>query len=144
MRLLTFATTALSVGLASAALSVLPASAQEAVPDESWPSTIAVPKDSDGDGVLDVPDVDSALTTASFTQEPIEDLSQRTETVSVVANPDGSFTRTDSAAPVRVKQGDKWFGIDLSLEKKADGSWAPRPPPPTSASTAELQTKQRE
>ncbi|MEV6052891.1 LamG-like jellyroll fold domain-containing protein [Streptomyces sp. NPDC052107] len=44
----------------------------------------------------------------------------------VVANPDGTFTLTDSSMPERTRQHGKWVPIDTTLVRQADGSWAPR------------------
>ncbi|MFI1002999.1 LamG-like jellyroll fold domain-containing protein [Streptomyces galbus] len=44
----------------------------------------------------------------------------------VVANPNGTFTRTDSSMPQRTRQHGKWVPIDTKLVRRADGTWAPR------------------
>ncbi|ANP52025.1 hypothetical protein J2Z21_008897 [Streptomyces griseochromogenes] len=44
----------------------------------------------------------------------------------VVANPDGTFTRTDSSMPQRTLQHRKWVPIDTTLVRQADGTWAPK------------------
>ncbi|MEV7388613.1 LamG-like jellyroll fold domain-containing protein [Streptomyces sp. NPDC091215] len=44
----------------------------------------------------------------------------------VVANPDGTFTRTDSSMPERARQHGKWVPIDTTLVRRADGTWAPK------------------
>ncbi|MFE9880712.1 LamG-like jellyroll fold domain-containing protein [Streptomyces sp. NPDC005784] len=44
----------------------------------------------------------------------------------VVANPDGTFTRTDSSMPQRVQQQGKWVPIDTTLVRQTDGTWAPK------------------
>ncbi|MEU9344127.1 LamG-like jellyroll fold domain-containing protein [Streptomyces sp. NPDC048278] len=44
----------------------------------------------------------------------------------VVANPDGTFTRTDSSMPERARQHGKWVPIDTTLVRQADGTWAPK------------------
>jgi RHS repeat-associated protein len=56
----------------------------------------------------------------------IEDLSQRTETTQVFANPDSTWTREDSAEPVRAKddQGN-WHDLDTTLVER-DGTVEPR------------------
>ncbi|MFD7883580.1 LamG-like jellyroll fold domain-containing protein [Streptomyces bauhiniae] len=54
-------------------------------------------------------------------------IDQLTDTGStVVANPDGTFTRTDSSMPQRVLQKGKWVAIDTTLRRQADGTWAPK------------------
>ncbi|MFD0396166.1 hypothetical protein ACFQ3Z_44670 [Streptomyces nogalater] len=50
----------------------------------------------------------------------------RTEYSTTHANPDGSFTLTQSTTPQRVKEADGgWGGVDPVLERRADGV-APR------------------
>ncbi|MFK0160372.1 hypothetical protein ACIQVK_50995, partial [Streptomyces sp. NPDC090493] len=44
----------------------------------------------------------------------------------VVANPDGTFTRTDSSMPQRVQQQGKWVPIDTTLVRHTDGTWGPK------------------
>jgi hypothetical protein len=44
----------------------------------------------------------------------------------VVANPNGTFTRTDSSMPQRTLQHGKWVPIDTTLVRRADGTWAPK------------------
>jgi hypothetical protein len=82
-------------------------------------------QDADGDGVLESLSTAGALAGAAEKEEPVEDLSQLTETLSVVANPDGSFTATDYAAAVRVKRGTEWIDVDPALQKQADGTYEP-------------------
>ncbi|MFF7384814.1 LamG-like jellyroll fold domain-containing protein [Streptomyces griseoluteus] len=54
-------------------------------------------------------------------------IDQLTDTgTTVVANPDGTFTRTDSSMPQRVLQKGKWVAIDTTLRRQADGTWAPK------------------
>ncbi|MEU6407052.1 hypothetical protein [Streptomyces sp. NPDC046985] len=44
----------------------------------------------------------------------------------VMANPDGTFTLTDSSMPQRVQQQGKWVPVDTTLVRHADGTWAPK------------------
>ncbi|WP_369226567.1 LamG-like jellyroll fold domain-containing protein [Streptomyces sp. R39] len=44
----------------------------------------------------------------------------------VVANPDGTFTRTDSSMPERTLQQGKWVPIDTTLVQHANGTWGPK------------------
>ncbi|MEW2118953.1 LamG-like jellyroll fold domain-containing protein [Streptomyces sp. NPDC005474] len=44
----------------------------------------------------------------------------------VVANPDGTFTRSDSSMPQRTLRHGKWVPIDTTLVRQANGTWAPR------------------
>ncbi len=82
--------------------------------------------DSDGDGVREAATPAAAVDAAASLKAPVEDLSQRTEDSSVLANPDGTSTLSQYAAPVRVKQHGKWVAVDPTLEKRADGSYVPR------------------
>jgi hypothetical protein len=50
---------------------------------------------------------------------------ETTTSSQVTANPDGTFTLTESPGPVRVKRGGTWVPIDTSLSWRADGSVAP-------------------
>ncbi|MET9274817.1 LamG-like jellyroll fold domain-containing protein [Kribbella sp. NPDC003557] len=52
--------------------------------------------------------------------------SAQTATSDVVANPDGSFTETFHTEPVRVRRGAGWTPVDTTLERRTDGSVAPR------------------
>ncbi|MDQ2587993.1 LamG-like jellyroll fold domain-containing protein [Saccharothrix yanglingensis] len=58
--------------------------------------------------------------------------SATTETDEVRANPDGSMTFTQHVQPVRVRRGDGWVPVDLSLERRPDGTFGPK------ASTVEV------
>ncbi|MCF2530901.1 FG-GAP-like repeat-containing protein [Yinghuangia soli] len=49
-----------------------------------------------------------------------------TETKTVVANPDGTFTETRYAAPVRTKQDGRWVDLDATLVRGADGLLRPK------------------
>jgi len=65
------------------------------------------------------------MVTARQTGHRVEDLSQRTETVQVFANADGTWTSEGTTEPERVQDdaGD-WHALDTSL-KPADGGFAP-------------------
>ncbi len=82
--------------------------------------------DSDGDALLDAPDGASASAGAKAEKQRVEDLSQRTESSSVFANPDGTFTRRDFGATVRVKKSGDWVPVDYTLVEQEDGSYAPK------------------
>ncbi|MFC5661200.1 LamG domain-containing protein, partial [Streptomyces nogalater] len=57
----------------------------------------------------------------------MEVTADRTEYSTTHANPDGSFTLTQSTTPQRVKEADGgWGGVDPVLERRADGRVAPR------------------
>ncbi|MGW0878334.1 LamG-like jellyroll fold domain-containing protein [Streptomyces sp. NPDC002671] len=69
---------------------------------------------------------ESASARAKATGKPVT-IDQLTDTGTVVvANPDGTFTRTDSSMPQRTRQHGKWVPIDTTLARKADGTWAPK------------------
>lgn len=82
--------------------------------------------DSDGDGVADAPDTSAAAVAALERGERVEDLSQRAGDASVYANPDGSFTRREFGAVVRVKRSGEWVPVDYTLVEQPDGSYAPK------------------
>jgi hypothetical protein len=117
----------LALGLMGSLASAIPAFAQDAEQPPA-PDEVTV-TDSDGDGVFDASDDVAAAAAAASQDQPVEDLSQRTETVTVVANPDGTFTRKQFATPVRIKRGGDWVDVDYTLAKRADGSWAPKASP---------------
>ena len=71
------------------------------------------------------PDAVSAMVTARSTGERVEDLSQRTETVRVFANPDGTWTSDGTTEPERVQDADgTWRDLDTTLVE-TDGGLAP-------------------
>lgn len=49
-----------------------------------------------------------------------------TETTTVVANPDGTFTSKTYAVAQQVKQGDAWVEVDTKLVRRPDGTVAPK------------------
>ncbi|MEE1813400.1 LamG domain-containing protein [Streptomyces sp. BE133] len=69
-----------------------------------------------------------ALAAAKESGERVEVVGQRSEQTTVFASPDGyTFTLQESAVPVRVsKAGGGWQDPDATLEKRADGSVAPK------------------
>ncbi|MGC5033252.1 LamG-like jellyroll fold domain-containing protein [Micromonospora sp. DT229] len=76
------------------------------------------------------PDEVSAAVAARLCGERVEVTNQRTETVQVFANPDGTLTQEQALAPVRVRRGDNtWVPVDLTLERRADGTVAPKAHP---------------
>lgn len=99
------------------------------VADEQLESTapaIVEVTDGDDDGILDAPDGSTASTGARAKGERVEDLSQRTESSSVFANADGTYTRRDFGATVRVKKSGKWVPVDYTLVEQSDGSYTPK------------------
>ncbi|MCX5417291.1 LamG domain-containing protein [Streptomyces sp. NBC_00059] len=69
-----------------------------------------------------------ALAAAKESGERVEVVGQRSEQTTVYANPDGyTFTLQESSVPVRVaRTGGGWQKPDATLEKRADGSVAPK------------------
>ncbi|MEV6332200.1 LamG-like jellyroll fold domain-containing protein [Streptomyces sp. NPDC051909] len=69
-----------------------------------------------------------ALAAAKKSGERVEVVGDRTERSTVYANPDGfSFTLEESTVPVRVaKPGGGWQAPDATLERRPDGSVAPK------------------
>ena len=67
----------------------------------------------------------SAAVTARLCAKRIEVTGETTETTQMWANPDGSLSERVYTGPVRVRQGDRWTPVDLTLRKAADGSVAP-------------------
>ena len=67
------------------------------------------------------PDAVSAAVTARLTGEPVEDLSARTESAQVFANPDGTWTSEAASGPVRVvDDAGVWHVIDTDVVATAD------------------------
>lgn len=64
---------------------------------------------------------------AAESGEPVEVMSERSEYTTTMANPDGTFTLTQSTAPQRVKGADgSWRSVDATLERRPDGSIGPK------------------
>ncbi|MET7685797.1 LamG-like jellyroll fold domain-containing protein [Streptomyces sp. NPDC005423] len=69
---------------------------------------------------------EAASAQAKATGQPVT-VDQLTDTsTEVVANPDGTFTWTDSSMPQRVQQQGKWVPVNTTLVQQADGTWAPK------------------
>ncbi|MEV6654864.1 hypothetical protein [Streptomyces sp. NPDC051219] len=67
----------------------------------------------------------SALAAASG--EPVEVVAERTEYTQTMANPDGTFTLTQSTTPQRVRADDgSWESVDATLERRVDGTVGPK------------------
>lgn len=67
-----------------------------------------------------------AARTAAASGTRVEATSKRTESAQTFVNPDGTATLELSAVPVRVRQGDSWVPVDMTLVVRADGSVGPR------------------
>lgn len=77
---------------------------------------VAAPK------VADRPDRTSAMVSAISQGTRVEDLSARTPSSGMFANPDGTWTLESHSGLVRSKaDGDEWVGVDASLESSDDG-----------------------
>lgn len=69
----------------------------------------------------------SASARAAATGEPVEVPSERTEYTTTVANPDGTYTLTQSTEPQRARdESGAWQDIDVNLEKRFDGTVGPK------------------
>ncbi|WP_416874681.1 hypothetical protein [Kitasatospora sp. SC0581] len=58
--------------------------------------------------------------------KPVEVAGRQDETTDLLANPDGSFTLRRHARPVRAKVGGQWQPADATLERRSDGTIAPK------------------
>jgi hypothetical protein len=66
---------------------------------------------------------------ARTTGKAVEVSSLTTETSLTTANPNGSLTLTESAAPVRVRENGAWVGLDATLKANRDGTFSPAATP---------------
>ncbi|MCW2639417.1 MAG: repeat-associated core protein, partial [Dactylosporangium sp.] len=64
----------------------------------------------------------SAQVTARLCNKRVEVTNENTETTQLWANPNGSLSVDVYSGPVRMRQGDRWVPIDLTLKKAPDGS----------------------
>ncbi|MEV4611338.1 hypothetical protein AB0K43_01875, partial [Kitasatospora sp. NPDC049258] len=103
--------------------SVLPAvaSAAEAAPSRSSGSASASTAGSSDAAAADGAE-QSAVVEARRTGKPVEVASKRSETVDVVAQPDGRLVATTYVQPHRVRRAGGWVDIDPALSVRADGS----------------------
>ncbi|GID29011.1 LamG-like jellyroll fold domain-containing protein [Paractinoplanes brasiliensis] len=70
--------------------------------------------------------VEGALAEAHRTRKPVEVTEATTATSTSTANPDGTVTLVQSAAPVRKRVGDTWRELDATLTRNTDGTWSPK------------------
>lgn len=69
----------------------------------------------------------SATALAAETGEPVEVVGERSEYSLTMANPDGTYTLTQSTTPQRARGEDgSWRSIDATLERRSDGSLGPK------------------
>ncbi|MFJ6666564.1 LamG-like jellyroll fold domain-containing protein [Streptomyces sp. NPDC091383] len=71
----------------------------------------------------------AAQAQAVVDQTPVPVDALTTETDTVTAQPDGSFSRTSSVLPVRVHQGGAWVPVDATLATNSDGTYSPKATP---------------
>ncbi|WP_433729524.1 DNRLRE domain-containing protein [Actinoplanes sp. CA-051413] len=74
-------------------------------------------------------DIASARVLARLSGKRVEALAERDESTTTWVNPDGSLTSELSSGPVRFKRAGKWVDIDLTLQRAADGTVAPKAHP---------------
>ncbi|MFJ3233518.1 hypothetical protein [Streptomyces sp. NPDC086787] len=70
--------------------------------------------------------MDAATTRAKNTRKAVVVDGLTTDNAQTVANPDGTFTMTQNAEPVRARHNGSWVAIDTRLVKRADGGFAAR------------------
>lgn len=75
-------------------------------------------------------DLASAQVAAKLSGRRVEALSERTETTSSYANPDGTVTVEAASGPIRFRGADgEWQNVDVDLVKKSDGTVGTRSHP---------------
>ncbi|MFJ3158973.1 LamG-like jellyroll fold domain-containing protein [Streptomyces kanasensis] len=92
----------------------------------AWPAqeAVAAVRPADGRAPLTA---QAASARAAASGEPVEVVAERTEYAQTVANPDGTFTLTQSTTPQRVRAEDgSWRSVDVTLERRADGTIGPK------------------
>lgn len=139
------ATAALTVGAAPARAAAPTAPAGPAAPSSSpsQPKTPGAPDSAishgpapakptakytaPASGTSSAPSAEQAASAkAEETGTAVEVTSRTSETVKVMANPDGTFTLTSNAVPVRVKKNGAWTPIDATLTANSDGTFSPK------------------
>jgi hypothetical protein len=79
-----------------------------------------------GPQVAEAQDTGTAITAAARQKSPVAIAELTTETRMVHAQPDGTLTAEVSPRIVRVRQGDRWVGVDTTLVRHDDGTVGPR------------------
>jgi RHS repeat-associated protein len=74
---------------------------------------------------LERPDAGAALVTARLTGQPVKIADMTSETAEFVALPDGQIEATIHSGIMRIRRGDEWVPVDLTLRRRTDGSVAP-------------------
>ncbi len=69
---------------------------------------------------------EAAVVTARRTGQRVEVAALRTQTQQVFADPSGALTMEQYAQPVRVRRASGWVPVDTTLERRSDGTIAPR------------------
>ncbi|WP_104819470.1 DNRLRE domain-containing protein [Kitasatospora sp. MMS16-BH015] len=77
----------------------------------------------------EAPDEASALLAARLQGHRVEVANARTATVTLWANPDGTFTQDVFSGPLRMRVGEAWIPVDTTLVEQADGTVAPKAHP---------------
>ncbi|MFI7492964.1 DNRLRE domain-containing protein [Micromonospora echinaurantiaca] len=80
-------------------------------------------------GQLEAADESSAMALAYRSRKPVLVTGLTSATSMVWAQPDGTFRAEMHSSPVRVASATGWVDVDLTLERKADGSVAPKAHP---------------
>ncbi|MEU8763946.1 DNRLRE domain-containing protein, partial [Streptomyces sp. NPDC048659] len=75
--------------------------------------------------VTEAADLASARTAAKLSGKKVEALSERSETSTTWANPDGSLTSELFGGPVRFERDGAWTDVDVRLRKAPDGDIEP-------------------
>jgi hypothetical protein len=121
---------AVALSLAVIELPATPArAAGSAVQAEQTRPRVSASRDAQGD--LTAPDAVSASVNARLATERVEDLSQRTETSSTFALPDGTWQTAYATGSVWVRRGGDgtslkdWAAEDSTLSANGDGSYSP-------------------
>ena len=118
------ATTVVTALTAASLAAVAPAHAVPSAPGTSHRA--ASKSDATPSAARRLNPTETASAKAKQTGKPVT-IDQLTDTGTlVVANPDGTFTRTDSSMPQRTLLHGKWVPIDTKLVRRANGTWAPR------------------
>ncbi|HYN95425.1 MAG TPA: RICIN domain-containing protein [Pilimelia sp.] len=103
--------------------------ASSAVLTPADPTRAAPPAAAAADCGTEQPDLARAQAMAAACGQQVEALSRRDEVTRVLANPGGTVTVETALGPVRYRAGDQWVPVDLTMERKPDGSVGPKAHP---------------
>ncbi|MEV6413985.1 LamG domain-containing protein [Kribbella sp. NPDC051718] len=87
---------------------------------------VTVPKVQPEPKVKVAPSEAQARAAADRQGTPVEVSALRTETRTVVAEPNGELSLEISAVPVRARKGDTWAAVETGLVRRTDGAWVPK------------------